>query len=150
MIFNLDQKTRSELRVPLDRLNQSRRHHNETEKAIDLGIALEALLLNDRERDDSIALPFRLRGAWLLGQGSTPRERKELLDIFNDLYDCRSKAVHKGTLKSGSAKYKSGKTPIEILNIGDELCVKIIEAIITNGGFHNSNEWNELLMGSQL
>ena len=71
------------------------------DKAIDLGVAFEALLLNDRSHKDQIAFTFRLRAAWFLG--SSKDNRRELINLFDKIYECRSKAVHTGRL-NGTVK----------------------------------------------
>lgn len=149
-LARLDQKTKQGLKVSLERLNQSRRRRNSVDKAIDLGIALEALLLKERKHDDPLALPFRLHGAWLLGQHAGWDERRKLLNLFYDLYECRSKAVHQGRLEPQPEKYKSKRGPDDILALGDELCVKIIQEVIKGRRFPTSHEWNDLLIGSSL
>ena len=58
---------RKKLRVPLERLNRALGATSPIDCAIDLGIALEALLLGELAPNEQISLAFRLRGAWLLG-----------------------------------------------------------------------------------
>ncbi len=61
---NLPNGEQKHLRVPLDRLNRASRWSDLTTSAIELGIALEALLLNDLEDDrGELSLRLRLRGA---------------------------------------------------------------------------------------
>jgi hypothetical protein len=84
------------LRIPLERLNQALAAPSPIDCAIDLGLALEALLLSDLNANDQISLAFRLRGAWLLGEN--PIERRSYTQQFNAIYTCRSTAVHRGTL----------------------------------------------------
>ena len=64
--------------------------------SIDLGIALEALLLHEQNKKNRGELRFRLglRGAWLVG--SDGNERAEILKLLREVYDLRSIAVHSG------------------------------------------------------
>jgi hypothetical protein len=66
--FRLDKATRDQLRVPLARLNSSMmQKQNIEDAAIDLGIALEALLTKERDHDAPVSYLLRLRGTHLLG-----------------------------------------------------------------------------------
>lgn len=117
-------------------MNLSRRRNSYVDKAIDLGIALESLLLHDRKPDEQIAFPFRLRGAWLLGQDG--RERRNYLKLFKEIYGLRCKAVHNGRFDK---KYFDKIT--ELLKIGDELCIRIIDWILEN---KKMPDWDELVL----
>src|SRR5262249_29661761 len=89
----LPSSIRSKLVTPMERLRKALAS-NETDMAIDLGIATESLLLSGAGSKEQIALLFRLRGAWLLGR--TFETRQEYYEIFKRLYDCRSEAAHSG------------------------------------------------------
>ncbi len=67
------------------------------DQAIDLGIALEALLLHELGKEDRGELRYRLslRGAWL--GGGDEQERAEIQRTLKAVYDLRSRAVHAGT-----------------------------------------------------
>jgi hypothetical protein len=68
--FRMDPTRRQEtLHIPLDRLDRASRNNDLADRSIDLGIALEALLLHELEGRDRGELRFRLslRGAWLGG-----------------------------------------------------------------------------------
>ncbi|MBI5642534.1 MAG: hypothetical protein HY954_03555 [Deltaproteobacteria bacterium] len=139
----LNQETKDRLRVPIERLNQSRRRQVPADMALDLGIALESLLLDNISHNDSISLLFRLRGAWFLGRDKI--EREDLMNIFNKIYDCRSKAAHSGKipftifLKTGEA------INIDVfLRQGTKLCTEMILKIIDNGDFP---DWKKLIIG---
>jgi hypothetical protein len=110
------------------------------DKAIDLGIAMEILLLHDQTKQDPIALPFRLRGAWLLAK--TAEERVELERTLNDIYDCRCQAVHRGTWKA-----RSQKMPLpDLLKRGQDLCTEMARVILRKGGFP---DWQRLVLGAE-
>ena len=112
------------LRIPLDRLNRALLDRDFADKAIDLGIALEALLLHEsgdpRERGE---LKYRLglRAAWLLGEDAA--ERQKVQTTIGKLYDLRSRAVHSGEID------RNAKTGTQ-LHQASELCARLIGRII--------------------
>jgi hypothetical protein len=139
--FELNKNIQDLLVVSLQRLNLLRRRKSLVDKSIELGIALEVLLLRDGGPDVPISLPFRLRGAWLLGQDTS--SRSNYFRLFKDIYACRCEAVHSGKFDSKFTKKLS--LPIhELLKKGDELCVSIIKWIIGQKRFP---DWEKLLLG---
>ncbi|HEY7184461.1 MAG TPA: hypothetical protein VIC84_23695 [Blastocatellia bacterium] len=132
------------LRIPLDRLNRALAASSAIDCAIDLGLALEALLLSDLEPNDQISLAFRLRGAWLLGKN--PTERQSYLQKFNAIYTCRSKAVHRGTLPPKNFSFGDVKvSPGEFMvNTARQLAASAVLKVIDRGSFP---DWNSLLVG---
>lgn len=139
--FSLERKLQEVLRVPLRRLNQFRRKWNEVDRAIDLGIALESLLLHDHNENDPISFPFRLRGSWMLAGNSA--EREEYLKLFKEIYDCRCAAVHAGKFSNRFKKKLS--LPInKLMDKGDSLCIEIIKKILQTKEFP---VWNKLILG---
>jgi hypothetical protein len=69
---------------------------------MDLGIALEMLLLKDNTNREQLSLSFRLRGAWLVS--GTPEERHKNYQLLKELYNYRSQVAHSGLLESGNAQ----------------------------------------------
>jgi hypothetical protein len=126
------------LRVPLERLDRSTREFDLTDKSIDLGIALEALLLHDNTDKDRGELGYRLRlrGAWL--GGNDPQERREIEQILRDAYDLRSRAVHLGLIE---------QTPenVGINSKATELCRRLIRKTIDADARIN---WGTLVLGA--
>ncbi len=140
---NLPQSVREKLRVPIQRLSQSRRRGNIADRAIDLGVAFEALYLNDTSSKEQIAFTFRLRAAWHLG--ADPKRRNSLMSIFKTIYDCRSIAVHTGKLdEMVKVKFVGKIRTYEFLDQADGLCVDAIRKIIDDGGFP---DWQTLILG---
>lgn len=125
------------LKVPFERLNQAKRRARLVDKAIDLGIALESLFLQENT-SDQFALTFRLRAAWLLGN-TNEEDRKENYNLFRLLYECRSKAVHKGKLDN---KLHNEPTN-QILERGIEAAAKAIEIIMRQQSFP---DWDSLIL----
>jgi len=116
----LPEHERQHLRIALDRLNKASRPAPIEDRAIDLGIALEALFLSDGESDRA-ELSFRLavRAARFLGSSREARE-----DIFSkaqEIYRLRSRAVHRGALPSTTR----GTRTDEVIAAG---CVLVAEA----------------------
>lgn len=119
------------LRVALDRLNQALRKQNIVDKAIDLGIALEVMLLHGIGENDRGELRYRssIRGASILGGKKS--ERLENFKLLKAAYDLRSKAVHSGVLK----KEKKRPPPEQILKHATSACASIARKLINRGSF---------------
>ena len=137
-------KNKNVMRISLDRLSQALRRQNIVDKAIDLGIALEVMLLHGMGASDRGELSFRssIRGATFLG-GEKP-ERLKTFKLLRDAYDLRSKAVHSGLLK----KEKKRPPPEQILEDAISTCARIARQLIDRGSFPN---WEaEYVIGGQL
>jgi Apea-like HEPN len=80
------------------RLAQAKGRLDDGDKALDLGIALEMLLLNSehngQELPGQLNLHFRLRGSWLIGIDAT--ERRSIYRALGKLYAFRSQIAHNG------------------------------------------------------
>ncbi|CDT11823.1 HEPN domain-containing protein [Vibrio coralliirubri] len=138
----LPQGVRDLLRVPIERLNQARRRGNMADRAIDLGVACEALFLNDKSHKEQISFTLRLRAALFLADEY--EERQELLNFFSSLYSCRSQAAHTGKLDTKMKVTARGKiNSSQLLQEGDDYCVQAIRRIISMGKFP---DWNELML----
>ncbi|OEE57653.1 HEPN domain-containing protein [Vibrio splendidus] len=138
----LPQKVRDLLRVPIERINQARRRTNQVDRAIELGVACEALLLNDKEHNAQLSFILKLRAALFLGR--TYEEKQTLMHFFGALYSCRSNAAHTGRLKPQIKIAHRGNVDVHtVLAEGDALCVEMIVKIIEQGGFPN---WDELVL----
>ena len=147
----LDPNTRRRLKTPLNRLNQGRRqqaHHTVEAAAIDLGIAAEALLTQDRDIDPSISFTLRARGTLLLG--GTPVERRRTYEALKDLYELRSKVAHEGSIvdrtnipHSERDRGRLGKASTTVRS-GETVCIALIRKIIETGQFPS---WDALLFG---
>lgn len=142
MFMTLSQKDKDHLKIPIQRLNQARRRLSCVDKAIDQGIAMEALFLNDKSGSEQISFLLRLRASlWL---GSDIEEREKLLHFFSAAYTCRSKAVHNGKLAQEIRVSHRGNIHInDLLQESDQLCVDAIKKIINYGGFP---DWNKLVL----
>ena len=83
--FAIDKTLRHNvLRIPLDRLDRAGRVRDFADKAIDLGIALEALLLHDAKGGEK-SFRMSLRGAWLAGADENERVEIGVRNLTNEL-----------------------------------------------------------------
>ena len=131
--LDLDTTLRNKLAISIQRLNLALRRHDVVDKAIELGVALEALLVADRDADAQVSYLLRVRGAWL--GGGTLEERRERRKLLKQVYDLRSRAVHSGTLNRQQAG--------EILHEGSVLCANLIHRVIEQGSMPS---WDDLIL----
>jgi hypothetical protein len=118
----------------IDRIGRSRLAANPVDRALDLGIAAEIVLMHDHSpANTEIAHKIGGRAAWLLGRD--PGEREMIFKEMKLLYQARSQAAHSGTLSS-KANHD--------LDSADRLVTRVFNAILERGSFP---EWNNLVMG---
>lgn len=139
-IVGLDQKTSEHLRVPIERWMRSMEQWETVDKMIDLGIALESLYLPDNR--DELRFRFALRAAWHLGDDRADRER--LYEIFKEIYNLRSKAVHEGRLPGTVTVRGQTKGTSDFIKEGHELCREAICKVIRAGELPN---WDSIVLG---
>lgn len=133
---NLSDGERKHLRVPLDRLNRALRNVPPVDTAIELGVAIDALFLAEREADrGEQTLTLRLRASRFLG--TTVADRKRLARLFGALYRARSMAVHAGRLDDRI----DGFDTRSLLADGGRLTSVALQRIIAEG----EPDWTELL-----
>jgi len=137
---NRTEQEQEKLRVILSRLSQAKRRSQATDKVLDLGIALEMLLL-DEAKNDQISLIFRLRGSWLLGESPADRENK--YDLLSSLYSARSAVAHSGTLPKKSKSSIHAANFQEIFPQCEVLASDIAQKIILDGW----PNWKSLVLG---
>jgi hypothetical protein len=133
---------RASLHVPLERLNSAMVQTRVVDRAIDLGIALEALLMHEPstgQRSDNQELRFKigLRGAWL--GGGTPEKRQACAVTLRKLYDLRSAAVHSGRITRGDTMEHH-----HFLESGEDLCADLITKVLETGCWP---DWDKLVVG---
>lgn len=119
---------RKRLRLALDRLGRAARRAATVDVAIELGVAIETLLVPERDMKEAIGLRLSLRAGWLLG--TDPESRRTVQQLFSLLYTLRSTAVHQGELPAvlsdeGPSAYKERKTR-EVLDEGCLACCEVI------------------------
>lgn len=137
--LHLDSDMRAKLRVPLDRLNAAMRRSDTVDRAIELGIALEALLGDNLGTLDSISSAVRIRGTWL--HGGSGEQRKDAYDLLRKIYNLRSAAVHQGRLKD---RKKASESSEDVLWRGIELCASLIRSMIA---LRSWPCWDDLILG---
>jgi hypothetical protein len=131
-IFNGDDS----LTRAIDRLGRSRLAVHPVDRALDLGMAAEIVLMHDQSRSNTeITYKIASRAAWLLG--SDADERTKVFEQVKQLYAARSTAVHSGVLSS--------KSKID-LDVADALVSHVIRAILERGSFP---DWMSLTMGGR-
>ncbi|WP_176039754.1 HEPN domain-containing protein [Burkholderia stabilis] len=138
--LSLDVDIKRALNVPLHRLNRAIRQTDHIDRALDLGIALEALLLSKDADRIQLSLQLRLRGAWLLG--NTVTQRREVFDQLKLIYDARSGAAHTGQIGSRPNEIEARRTAIDQ---GMVTCAQAIREIVERNGFP---EWRDMLLGA--
>ncbi|NPV01109.1 MAG: hypothetical protein HPY53_06985 [Brevinematales bacterium] len=134
--LNPNEKTR--FQNILNRLARSKRQEKIDDKILDLGIALEMMLLNDNEQNTQLALSFRLRGAWLLSKLDIAR--KESYNILKKIYEYRCQVAHNGILCKGKIEEikKVKENFPHYQAIAELICRYLIKNNITN--------WNDVIL----
>ncbi len=124
----LSQSDREALTVATDRIAASLKRPTMVDRAIDLGIGLEAILLHGiGDGSDRGELRFRaaIRGAAFLG--GTTDERRHIFKVIRSAYDLRSAAVHSGRLDARKLPADQ-QTLEEGTRIFCELAKKLLQA----------------------
>lgn len=137
---NLSDKDKRRFEIPLTRLNKALRSFDNSEKALELGIAVESLIAPTKEE---ISYQIRLKGAYLLG-GST-LEKKYNFELIKKLYDLRSTIAHGNSLGE-KIKFRSENIETgELLKKMSILCSELMRAILKRGKF--IDDWDGALLG---
>ena len=125
----------------LERLSLAKRRsqiHIEN-KMLDLGIALEMVLLTRNPNHEQLAVSFRVRGAWLVGSDVNRHEKH---DDLKRIYNHRSEVAHSGLLCDGkSAKIKKVR---EAFPKYQALAEEIFQTLILRG----EPDWDRLILGT--
>ena len=139
-IAQLDSEKRAKLQVPITRWITSAGQRDEVDRMIDLGIALEALFL-DAEESRNVTQKFAQRASSYLGEDKT--ERQELHSYFEEIYNNRSGAVHRGVLrKEGTSEEREG-----FIKGVQSISLRSIKTAIARGIPQNSKEWEAWVSG---
>ena len=136
--FTLTSITDETVLMALDRLETARKRSSTIEKVIDLGIALELLLMHNDNSKTEITHKLATRGAWLLGEGAA--DRKIVFQDIKKCYDLRSKAVHAGKLPKIKNLQEYGIQEMQI-NRMEELVTSLISKL--RKGWPN---WDSLIL----
>jgi len=127
--------TRDKVRLSLNRLNQAQRRHNLGDQAVELCIALEALVGDDQTTE--LTHKIKVRGARILGGDDKQRARHS--SIIGRTYDIRSKLVHTGRVDEGKKYNIVGETstPTQIIEEAVPLVASLIKTLIREGSIPN-------------
>lgn len=126
----LSNHDRETIGVALRRITHSKVRWSKVDRAIDLGVALEAILLAPNEKNN-ITHKFRERASSTLA--TNPNEIQDIKSFFNKFYDCRCSAVHNGIIKDS---YRS--MPVnEFLDQATEYALNILKVFIIQGHVTN-------------
>lgn len=116
------------LRLVMQRLNSAMRRLSNVDSAIDLGIALESLFLDDMDEERG-EMTFRLRFRASRFMGKSRADRVRLYKLVGDLYSARSSAIHSGRVSSTV----QGRPTDEILEEGYRLTADTVKRLIITG-----------------
>ncbi|MGV8027102.1 MAG: hypothetical protein AB2L18_11140 [Anaerolineaceae bacterium] len=126
----------------LSRLSQAKRHEKIEDKILDLGIALEMLLLDDPNKyKEQVSLSFRIRGSWFLGDSY--EKRIDFYKDLNNIYKYRSQVAHSGILCKGNVNEISNveKSFVRYQTIAEKICQKMI--------LDGKQMWDDLTLGKK-
>jgi hypothetical protein len=136
--FALPRGAQQRLRIVLERLNAAKLPQPSEDRAVDLGVSLEALLFNPKDRSTTeISLKFRLRGSVLAT--NDPIERKAVFELLNRLYELRSAAAHGGVFDPTDASVEADLTE------GISLASRLIQRVLVLRKIPEN--WNGLILG---
>lgn len=134
------------IEAALHRLAQAKGRSDFGDACLDLGIALEMVLLNTehegQELPGQLSLHFRLRGSWLISQ--TTEERQSNHRALGKIYALRSKIAHNGfSNELFRMPYRERETMLaEHISIGE----KVIQTLILDG---TPRDWTALILGAR-
>lgn len=123
LMMSCDDNRLQRLQISMDRLRDSRGSTGLVNRAVDLGMALEVLLLPDQ--DGELLYRMRIRAARFLADDYGPREA--ISKLINEFYKVRSKAVHTGAVAD------RGKSAEKTIAEAQQLCHRLILAILEHG-----------------
>ena len=124
--LSMSERHRSEISIGLKRLALSHRRTEAVDRAIELGLALECLLVP--VRSEQVTKKFISRGADYLGGTTATRNRK----ILDEIYEIRSQAVHSGAFEPGAASKLGG--PDQVIAEGQQIATQLLRKMIVEGG----------------
>ena len=115
---------REVLRHAIDRLNLAKRRDNLVDRAIDLGISLEMLLLHGKNEKTELSFRIAMHGATFVGGSSS--EQQTNFAIIKRAYQLRSDGVHSGRLKSRDVE--KAQTDINAaINLATVVALKVLD-----------------------
>lgn len=122
--------------IAVERINRARSASNDTDAAIDYGIALEvSLMYGDTAANQEISNKLGMRAGWLIG--AHLHHRLEIKAMVSRLYSARSDAAHWGYLRDETQKKF-------IKSEADGLIVECLLRVLEIGRFP---DWAKLQFG---
>jgi hypothetical protein len=140
----LPEATATRIARAIQRFAQAKGRSYYWDTALDLGIALEMVLLDDQHRDDlpgQLHVQFRLRGSWLVGQDAT--HRVQVFKTLGEIYKHRSQVAHTGICPS--IDKLSPEKRHSMFDRHFLIAEQVFTQIILRG---IPADWNALLLGS--
>lgn len=143
---NLPDNWKERVTRSIARLSQSKSRIDANDKALDLGIALEMVLLHSEhkagELPGQLHNHFRARGAWLIGESY--EDRRHFYKALGEIYSNRSQVAHNGVLsKPKGADYSTQR---EQFLDHQAIAEKILEKLIVEGP---PEDWCALVLGER-
>ena len=133
-----NQNTKEKLLIAVDRWIQSKTSQADTDRMIDLGIALESLYVP--EGGGEITFKLSVRAAGHLKED--PADRRKLKKAFGDIYKWRSEAVHTGKLTKKTKNLSQEKVE-EFIETAQDYCRDSILKILKEGKFPTN--WDNVI-----
>lgn len=149
--FKLPDKFRGRMKIALKHLNQSMCHSVIGDKAVDLSVALECVLLAEETGDNTFKVALRAA----LAAHSNLEQRAASRRIIQSMYGIRSNLVHNGIDNNNNETVnvkKQGSMPArkvparEVVKKATDLTVLIIQNLIKNG---KEPDWFDLEMSGK-
>ncbi len=140
--FRALRKFGNEMDLAIGKLESSRRRLRLDERMVDLGTALEIVLMHGAESSGEIINKVATRAAWLIG--GSGKDRLATFKTARDLYSERSKAVHTGKLKT--TKNPSFLGDDHLYAEYDKLVSDVIFAIAERGTWP---DWTRLVLDAE-
>ncbi len=131
----MSSKNRAKLKSVLRRLGLAKAKRDPSDSALDLGIAVEMMLLGENG-DQPLSHTLRARGAWLIGD--TAQERHQCFNTLRDIYIARSQVAHSGRLKNNE------RLSDDCYNLASQIAR---ELVFRNGPL-SFDEWQMVTLGN--
>ncbi|MEA2877218.1 MAG: hypothetical protein QOF14_2414 [Hyphomicrobiales bacterium] len=142
---NLSGVARTRIEAALHRLAQAKGRLDPGDVSLDIGIALEMVLLNNehegQELPGQLSLHFRLRGSWLVGK--TAEERGAVYKTLTKIYALRSQIAHNGFSRELFQTKYSERNAMLAEHIG--LAEQVLQRLILDG---TPSSWTSLILGA--
>jgi hypothetical protein len=120
----MQEPARGKVRVALQRLSQAQRRHSIGDQAVELSIALEALMGDNAPTE--MTHKIAVRSVRMLGGDKQLREKNA--KVIKRTYEIRSQTVHGQAKSSGQKGHETARR--ENISCALEICFELVETII--------------------